>query len=685
MELPVRFCFGSTSRMILLPKSFAFLPLLLFCSCLTTAVEGEAGDPYLYGEGFTYLEIKPEPDVGVWMNWNWLKSEQDEPLVFSADIRSDSQRPLEADFTWRFFSTPGDRSVARIDPKAGECVKYGDEVYIENIASGTDGVLANTLEPSPGEFFLATGADDYKWILRSNPGSGIFDVETDPAFGLCIGELDGIYIQSREEFNRWVKGRSYLIGQAPPDVYARALNFNEESDAERTKYRWIPRRDQAFTSPVNCAARDVIKGYWKPVRFISIPETVTVTVTETRTEEIETTQLDAWSASVEATVNQGWNLFGQAGGISVTVGAEFTGSLSETARSIVTQTTSTTVTRDFEPGVIWQFTLEMRDVCDPSWEIAMDAIAPTDNGNEPPCCLPGFFADNTNFHGPCVQDSPCSCSDEICQSSNQVPTQAPNGPDDGCACFSGENTVDVLGKGVVRMDQLQAGDYIRSDEQGRYSRVYSFLQKDLNAKTTYLQIYMERRKNPLEVTADHLLFVNDTGRSVRAGQIQIGDKLGGQRVVKIGEIGRQGLYAPATDSGSFAVNDGILASNYIGVLATTLAEQPWVNEHRLAHALFVVQRMVCKVIPSYCGANEEYTKEGFSFWAVRVLEMMKYFNNLTSKYQVVLLAIAVPLLMAVDLVEGLCVRLSMDGIVTAAFLALAVYKSCRLVSTKVSS
>merc|ERR1711933_690798 len=71
---------------------------------------------------------------------------------------------------------------------------------------------------------------------------------------------------------------------------------------------------------------------------------------------------------------------------------------------------------------------------------------------------------------------------------------------------------------------------------------------------------------PLEMTGQHLVFVDGKTNPVRADSIKVGDLLQGEGsnavVEKIEFVTRKGIYNPLTSSGTIQVN-GITASNYI--------------------------------------------------------------------------------------------------------------------------
>jgi hypothetical protein len=482
---------------------------------------GEFGGPYQYGESdFVFLQVAAtRTSIS-----RWLKSEGPYNSK-TRDIRADNQVNDRDAFKWKFFSTLGDGNPNRADPKAGQCVKYGDIVYIN--AFGRDGLLV-TVEGTLWDSLNGDGSVDvfnpdnpdtmdvaepgYQWQIRSNPGIGLLEEDesdtSDPAFGLCIGDRDPVYFQSRLRENRWLNG-------ARGGNNANVLTGNQNTDSAKDTYVWIVRKSQTSLPgqdpPMRCAVRNVTRGYWQDTISSNGETELTQTIQIRRTEEFESTRTQDWSVGVEATISGGFPFGGAES--SVTVSSSFSRGLSTTARQISEFTESQTIRRTFPPGQLWQFVFEMRDVCVPQWEIATEHIVVTDNVLEPPCCLPGAFADLENAHGPCVGDSPCTCSDDICNRSpsgtppdDVPPDEAGNSP----ACFSGFNKVEVKGKGMVRMDELEVGDLVRSDRNsGRYSRLHSFLHKNPNVETTFLQIHANRLEMPLEVTQDHLVFVWD--------------------------------------------------------------------------------------------------------------------------------------------------------------------------------
>jgi Hint module len=199
----------------------------------------------------------------------------------------------------------------------------------------------------------------------------------------------------------------------------------------------------------------------------------------------------------------------------------------------------------------------------------------------------------------------------------------------GSGCFSAVNTVTVQGKGSVSMDALQIGDYVLSGKHGEFSRVYSFAHLDRDVEYDFVQIHTEGAKAPLELTFNHMVFVDN--KAVPAEAIQVGDVLGDKKVVDITSVKRAGVFAPITVSGEIVVND-IRASCYVAIMDHVLLSQ-----HHLTHMFFSFQRAACSVNFALC-ENETYNN-GFSNWSSWAIQMYIKANTYSAPVQHVLTAI----------------------------------------------
>lgn len=174
----------------------------------------------------------------------------------------------------------------------------------------------------------------------------------------------------------------------------------------------------------------------------------------------------------------------------------------------------------------------------------------------------------------------------------------------------------------VHMKDLKIGDMVHIGG-GKYSRVYSFGHRSENKSVNYLQIYHGNSARPLEITKEHLVFVNDRG-AVPASTIVVGDNLvsadGGVSQVRfVSQVHRTGAYAPFTESGTVVVSNA-LASNFITInkqgepsAFLSIGDFKIVSFHWLAHAFEAPHRMVCKLMPAIC-ASETYNEDGISHW-----------------------------------------------------------------------
>jgi hypothetical protein len=192
------------------------------------------------------------------------------------------------------------------------------------------------------------------------------------------------------------------------------------------------------------------------------------------------------------------------------------------------------------------------------------------------------------------------------------------------SCFSSHNWVDVMGIGLVPMDQLRIGDFVRARDD-LYSRVYSFghIQHDVEAE--YIQIYVTGLPDPLEISALHMVFVDN--KAIRADAVKVGDILGEYQdlhvVQMVKTIKRRGVYAPFTESGDIIVN-GILASSYVQVFSG--APSSSIDQHKAAHAFLTMRRVLCRWKFEYC-MNESYTEEGFATWVVPFAKVVDRFDE----------------------------------------------------------
>jgi len=132
-------------------------------------------------------------------------------------------------------------------------------------------------------------------------------------------------------------------------------------------------------------------------------------------------------------------------------------------------------------------------------------------------------------------------------------------------CFSPIATTSVHGKGRVMMKDLMNGDNVLTMD-GSYQTMYSMNHYHKSKEVTFVQIKTKlESEQPLELSPNHLLYVEDNTNPVPASSVKVGDKVwtvkGGKEVLEINMITREGLYNPLTMDGTIIV-DGIAASVY---------------------------------------------------------------------------------------------------------------------------
>ncbi|KRX91161.1 Desert hedgehog protein A [Trichinella pseudospiralis] len=159
-------------------------------------------------------------------------------------------------------------------------------------------------------------------------------------------------------------------------------------------------------------------------------------------------------------------------------------------------------------------------------------------------------------------------------------------------CFSGSSTVLTVENRRKRMDELEIGDRVlarKTDGKLTFSPVILFLHRDEQAYAKFKTVHISNG-TVLTISPDHLIYkanniIHNGGNAAGAMEtIFAADLLPGDQVfvrnglfdvsqatvLRIGEIQRQGLYAPLTLEGNVFVDD-VLASNYAGTSYETLA------------------------------------------------------------------------------------------------------------------
>eukprot|EP00928_Gymnodinium_smaydae_P039871 TRINITY_DN2714_c0_g1_i1.p1 TRINITY_DN2714_c0_g1~~TRINITY_DN2714_c0_g1_i1.p1 ORF type:complete len:435 (+),score=78.21 TRINITY_DN2714_c0_g1_i1:64-1368(+) len=186
----------------------------------------------------------------------------------------------------------------------------------------------------------------------------------------------------------------------------------------------------------------------------------------------------------------------------------------------------------------------------------------------------------------------------------------------GGACFPGDASASVEGRGAVPLSELQTGDRVqvqRPSGELVYEPLLGFLHSTKGA-SRFLRI--QHSSGELSASANHLVFVAD-GTSKLASELKVGDQVlavaGAESekavpsaVLSVNVVsGEEGMIAPLTMTGSIVV-DGTVASAY--ATHSTSAFIP----HGALHALFFPARLLARASfgmwgegPSPSGEAEE--------------------------------------------------------------------------------
>jgi len=199
--------------------------------------------------------------------------------------------------------------------------------------------------------------------------------------------------------------------------------------------------------------------------------------------------------------------------------------------------------------------------------------------------------------------------------------QRSNASDEFVACFPGESTVHVRGRGPVHMATLKVGEEVLSEDAGviSFEPVLSFLHKVRAERAAFVTVLHER--GVFRATAGHLAFVLDGLRRVDrpVGTLRPDDLLlvaqhdGPEAPLvpsRVSEVRKSatsiGLYAPLTASGTVIV-DGVLASIYATPSLTLHLP------HAVAHVALWPVRMYHKLALSHVASSIWKIAERFRF------------------------------------------------------------------------
>ena len=256
------------------------------------------------------------------------------------------------------------------------------------------------------------------------------------------------------------------------------------------------------------------------------------------------------------------------------------------------------------------------------------------------------------------------------------------------ACFSGNSMVSTA-NGDVPMKDIQVGDMVRT-ANNRYQPVYTFGHYNEVTPTEFVKLSYQAagKANSIEVSREHLLYIQGKARPVRADSIAKGDMLlhadaVDAKVTKVAKITRQGYYAPLTEDGTIVV-DGLVASVYATLMTKTSSEQielngwtfPFADQETCLHLGAAPLRMLCKLNLDFCHIEgNKADAKGFNPYVSWGVDMIQWGENQHAAIQVVGSLLVFVGFVALNILEAFVLRgagFFLKGIMTLITIAIMV-------------
>ena len=409
---------------------------LLGLAIIATFQLGSAAKNITYGEPIRLQNF--------YMNNRWLSADAygDPQIAITVNELNDSDETADEN-NYEFYivsainNDSGSYTMEEVlngDPKKGDCIRYGESFYI----------MANTTwyDPWTGEggvrpfFLLSWVLEVYSeetdleeasliWTFRSTAGNGLVNnsENQDPSAGYCIEEDSVVFIQNFDGDLQWLSG-----SRGDDNVYAEIGDIYESSDEEAliATYQWILSTtlgDGSVDYGVECGGiYGSAVGKWVAIDYSNGDQTISYSIGQSSSLSSSTTTASSWQNSITTSVTAGFKADGASASVSVKASSSWAGSQSSTVSQASSQEKTSGYSVTLGAGVIWQYVYEVADYChgdDSKWQLVTSNLVVTNSYDEEPCCLPGLALDVNNQHGACYSDSPCTCSDEICNSTRR--------------------------------------------------------------------------------------------------------------------------------------------------------------------------------------------------------------------------------------------------------------------------
>lgn len=154
-------------------------------------------------------------------------------------------------------------------------------------------------------------------------------------------------------------------------------------------------------------------------------------------------------------------------------------------------------------------------------------------------------------------------------------------------------------------------------------------------------------KKMLEISDEHLLFLQDKEIPVRAGSVQVGDKLTAETsVTKITTVVKTGIYAPLTPSASLVVNQGQAhVSSYAAIVQRNSNYAhfsngiPIMSQQSFIHLVLSPFRVLCTTDQTnkWC---DSYNHDGMPHYIDQGIALLTYLDQWPGMIQMPLFVVA---------------------------------------------
>lgn len=288
-------------------------------------------------------------------------------------------------------SGPVDGSTYRIRiPKYGQYLDAhsGGSVIIKGTPSDWNDATWKLILVSGNEYHIYS--PKYKTYLDAHSDQSVINKGNPSDWNDVLWKVDMVDDSHLHIYSP--KYSTYLDGHSDGSV------INKRHPSDMNDALWTLELLEA-----SCMKIEAATGYWEKISSSPGQQHVTYTTGVTRSNSVQNTI--TWGSTVTATISASFGFLGDGG--SESVSGEISSSIAREYSSTFSQTTTVEKSFDFGPGVVWQFQFKVQDGCD---SIASGTdLQLTQGVYDPPCCLPGWFANISEPHGECHGDSPNVC------------------------------------------------------------------------------------------------------------------------------------------------------------------------------------------------------------------------------------------------------------------------------------